>query len=160
MNLGYIPSSIHLLKTGENSVGATFYRCSSGLGISSMMKNSSSIRNDKSKTLYPIKQIKMHKNYICQIPISETWTCFYEDDAISTSLCAGSTMPSKKMNFFVAPKMLAICRTTVWHAEALGWRDVGRDGMHSGWNSFFPEDGANSVNTARQNKNLQTETET
>lgn len=70
-----------------------------------------------------------------------------------------STIQSVKMNFFVAPKMLASCSTRVCDAVAVGRNDAGREGTLSGWNSFLPKDSPYSVNTAWQKMNLQIQTE-
>lgn len=84
----------------------------------------------------------------------------HEDETDSPSLClfSGSRIPSEKMNRLVALKMLAICRTTVWDAIVVGRTAIGREGRHSGRNSFLLNVGANNVRTARQNMNLQIQT--
>ena len=84
----------------------------------------------------------------------------HEDEIDSLSLCvsSGSMIPSEKMNRLVALKMLAICRTIVWDAVVVGWTAIGRQGRHSGRNSFLLNVGAYNVRTARQNMNLQIQT--
>ena len=82
-----------------------------------------------------------------------------ETDSPSLFLFSGSTIiPSEKMNRLVALKMVAICRTRVWDAVVVGRTAIGRQGRHSGRNSFLLNVGAYNVRTARQNMNLQIQT--